>query len=102
MRRYFGIDKATLAARIPALLEFAGLAHRGDAGLRMLSGGIKRRLTLASRRVHHHADMHQRRALPLTRVRGHAAVNPRKYSGISSRNTFRNIYSVTGRSVSER
>jgi lipooligosaccharide transport system ATP-binding protein len=45
--RYFGIPRATLAARIPALLEFAGLASRGDAGLRTLSGGMKRRLTLA-------------------------------------------------------
>jgi lipooligosaccharide transport system ATP-binding protein len=45
--RYFGIDRATLAARIPALLEFAGLAGRGKAGLRTLSGGMKRRLTLA-------------------------------------------------------
>ena len=45
--RYFGIDKATLAARIPALLEFAGLAGRSDARLRTLSGGMKRRLTLA-------------------------------------------------------
>ena len=45
--RYFGIDRATLAARIPRLLEFAGLAHRGDVALRTLSGGMKRRLTLA-------------------------------------------------------
>src|SRR5512141_2297805 len=45
--RYFGIDRATLAARIPALLEFAGLAGRSDAGIRTLSGGMKRRLTLA-------------------------------------------------------
>ncbi len=45
--RYFGIDRATLAARIPALLEFAGLAGRSDARLRTLSGGMKRRLTLA-------------------------------------------------------
>ena len=45
--RYFGIDPATLARRIPALLDFAGLANRGDAGLRTLSGGMKRRLTLA-------------------------------------------------------
>jgi len=45
--RYFGIDQATLARRIPGLLEFAGLASRGDAGLRTLSGGMKRRLTLA-------------------------------------------------------
>jgi lipooligosaccharide transport system ATP-binding protein len=45
--RYFGIDQATLARRIPGLLEFAGLASRGDSGLRTLSGGMKRRLTLA-------------------------------------------------------
>jgi lipooligosaccharide transport system ATP-binding protein len=45
--RYFGIDKATLAGRIPVLLEFAGLAGRADARLRTLSGGMKRRLTLA-------------------------------------------------------
>ena len=37
--RYFGIDQAVLAARIPALLEFAGLAGRANAGLRTLSGG---------------------------------------------------------------
>ncbi len=45
--RYFGIAPATLAARIPALLEFAGLEKRGAASLRTLSGGMKRRLTLA-------------------------------------------------------
>ena len=45
--RYFGINRATLAMRIPALLDFAGLARRGDARLRTLSGGMKRRLTLA-------------------------------------------------------
>ena len=45
--RYFGIDRATLAARIPKLLEFAGLGHRADAAIRALSGGMKRRLTLA-------------------------------------------------------
>jgi lipooligosaccharide transport system ATP-binding protein len=45
--RYFGIDRATLGARIPALLDFAGLAGRGDARLRTLSGGMKRRLMLA-------------------------------------------------------
>ena len=45
--RYFGIDHATLATRIPALLEFAGLEKRGATGLRTLSGGMKRRLTLA-------------------------------------------------------
>jgi lipooligosaccharide transport system ATP-binding protein len=45
--RYFGLDRATLFARIPKLLEFAGLASKGDAGIRTLSGGMKRRLTLA-------------------------------------------------------
>src|SRR6185369_3054359 len=45
--RYFNIDRKTLASRIPSLLDFAGLAGRGDARLRTLSGGMKRRLTLA-------------------------------------------------------
>ncbi|MEP7181315.1 MAG: ATP-binding cassette domain-containing protein [Betaproteobacteria bacterium] len=45
--RYFGIDRATLDARIPKLLDFAGLASKGSAGIRTLSGGMKRRLTLA-------------------------------------------------------
>ena len=45
--RYFGIDPVTLAKRIPDLLEFAGLEKRGNTGLRTLSGGMKRRLTLA-------------------------------------------------------
>jgi lipooligosaccharide transport system ATP-binding protein len=45
--RYFGIPYATLNGRIPKLLEFAGLASKGGAGIRTLSGGMKRRLTLA-------------------------------------------------------
>ena len=45
--RYFGLDRATLDARIPKLLEFAGLASKGTVGIRTLSGGMKRRLTLA-------------------------------------------------------
>jgi lipooligosaccharide transport system ATP-binding protein len=45
--RYFGLDRPTLEQRIPQLLEVAGLANRGDAALRTLSGGMKRRLTLA-------------------------------------------------------
>ncbi len=44
---YFGIDRATLDARIPRLLDFAGLAGKSKASLRTLSGGMKRRLTLA-------------------------------------------------------
>ncbi len=45
--RYFGIRSRTLAERIPKLLDFAGLASKGSAGIRTLSGGMKRRLTLA-------------------------------------------------------
>jgi len=45
--RYFGIERSVLARRIPPLLEFAGLANRGSADIRTLSGGMKRRLTLA-------------------------------------------------------
>jgi lipooligosaccharide transport system ATP-binding protein len=44
---YFGIDRATLDERIPRLLEFAGLTTKGTTGIRTLSGGMKRRLTLA-------------------------------------------------------
>ena len=45
--RYFGLDNAFINARIPVLLEFAGLASRADDNIRALSGGMKRRLTLA-------------------------------------------------------
>jgi len=45
--RYFGLPGATLEAQIPALLEFAALAERADAKIGDLSGGMKRRLTLA-------------------------------------------------------
>jgi lipooligosaccharide transport system ATP-binding protein len=45
--RYFGIDDATIRARIPHLLEFAGLTNKTGANIRELSGGMKRRLTLA-------------------------------------------------------
>ncbi len=45
--RYFGLDQAALRTRIPELLEFAGLAGKENVGLRTLSGGMKRRLTLA-------------------------------------------------------
>ena len=45
--RYFGLAEGTVAARIPALLEFAGLEGRADASIPTLSGGMKRRLSLA-------------------------------------------------------
>ncbi len=48
---YFGIDRATLDERIPRLLEFAGLSARAGVSLRALSGGMKRRLTLARAQI---------------------------------------------------
>src|SRR5688572_5449675 len=45
--RHFGIPGSPIQARIPELLEFAGLAGRGEARISALSGGMKRRLTLA-------------------------------------------------------
>jgi lipooligosaccharide transport system ATP-binding protein len=45
--RYFGLPKQVIAGRIPGLLEFAGLAGKADTRMQVLSGGMKRRLTLA-------------------------------------------------------
>jgi len=45
--RYFGLQDRDIQARIPQLLEFAGLGGRADARIQTLSGGMKRRLTLA-------------------------------------------------------
>ena len=45
--RYFGIKDALIAARVPNLLEFAGLSGKENARIQTLSGGMKRRLTLA-------------------------------------------------------
>jgi lipooligosaccharide transport system ATP-binding protein len=45
--RYFGLSKADIESRIPGLLEFAGLANRAGDNIKALSGGMKRRLTLA-------------------------------------------------------
>ena len=44
---YFGLPRDVLEARIPDLLEFAGLSTKREVGIRTLSGGMKRRLTLA-------------------------------------------------------
>jgi lipooligosaccharide transport system ATP-binding protein len=45
--RYFGMKDANIRARIPQLLEFAALTHKKDAKPGELSGGMKRRLSLA-------------------------------------------------------
>jgi len=45
--RYFGLPDRTIRDRIPALLDFAGLTAKRDARIGELSGGMKRRLTLA-------------------------------------------------------
>jgi lipooligosaccharide transport system ATP-binding protein len=45
--RYFGLKDAEVKARIPQLLEFAGLTGKADARIATLSGGMKRRLTMA-------------------------------------------------------
>jgi lipooligosaccharide transport system ATP-binding protein len=45
--RYFGMKDAAIRARIPQLLEFAALSHKANAKPGELSGGMKRRLSLA-------------------------------------------------------
>jgi lipooligosaccharide transport system ATP-binding protein len=45
--RYFGIKTSVLRERIPSLLEFAALTHKANAKPGELSGGMKRRLSLA-------------------------------------------------------
>ncbi len=45
--RYFGLPDTEILARIPELLDFAGLEGRRDERIQTLSGGMKRRLTLA-------------------------------------------------------
>ena len=45
--RYFGLKDAAIRARIPALLEFASLTSKANAKPGELSGGMKRRLSLA-------------------------------------------------------
>jgi lipooligosaccharide transport system ATP-binding protein len=45
--RYFGMKDAQIKARIPQLLEFASLSHKANAKPGELSGGMKRRLSLA-------------------------------------------------------
>ena len=45
--RYFGLKDAQIRARIPDLLEFAALTSKADVRPNQLSGGMKRRLSLA-------------------------------------------------------
>jgi len=45
--RYFGIPRAVCAQRATELLAFAQLSERADAKVDELSGGMKRRLTIA-------------------------------------------------------
>ncbi|WP_106299076.1 ABC transporter ATP-binding protein [Knoellia remsis] len=45
--RYFGIDRATCRERAAELLEFANLTDKAKAKVEDLSGGMKRRLTIA-------------------------------------------------------
>ncbi len=45
--RYFGMSDAEIHSRIPMLLDFANLTSKRDAMVPTLSGGMKRRLSLA-------------------------------------------------------
>jgi lipooligosaccharide transport system ATP-binding protein len=45
--RYYGLTEQRIRERIPQLLEFAALTHKADAKPGELSGGMRRRLSLA-------------------------------------------------------
>ncbi|MGH2757349.1 MAG: ABC transporter ATP-binding protein [Actinomycetota bacterium] len=45
--RYFGLDGGTLGERVDELLDFVQLSDRRDSIVEPLSGGMKRRLTIA-------------------------------------------------------
>ena len=45
--RYFGLGRQQLAERVPQLLAFAALSHKARARPSELSGGMRRRLSLA-------------------------------------------------------
>lgn len=45
--RYFGMPKAEIAQRVPELLAFMQLTEKATARVNQLSGGMKRRLTIA-------------------------------------------------------
>lgn len=44
---YFGMPRSSIEVRVPELLEFAALTNKADAKPGQLSGGMKRRLSLA-------------------------------------------------------
>ena len=45
--RYFGMSDSVAKSKVPALLDFAGLSGREKSNIAELSGGMKRRLTIA-------------------------------------------------------
>jgi lipooligosaccharide transport system ATP-binding protein len=45
--RYFGMPRSVLKPKVDALLDFAQLGDRGNSKVEPLSGGMKRRLTIA-------------------------------------------------------
>ena len=45
--RYFGMSRAELRPKVEELMDFAQLSERADAKVEPLSGGMKRRLTIA-------------------------------------------------------
>lgn len=45
--RYFGLSRSVLSRRVDELLEFAQLSDRASSAVEPLSGGMKRRLTIA-------------------------------------------------------
>ncbi len=45
--RYYGLSRATIAERVPRLLEFMQLESKTSARVMQLSGGMKRRLVIA-------------------------------------------------------
>jgi len=68
--RYFRIPDRVIFARIPGLLEFSNLTAKKDARIGELSGGMKRRLDLASALVHEPEVLFSARAVVGDAVNG--------------------------------
>jgi lipooligosaccharide transport system ATP-binding protein len=66
--RYFGLTKATIEQRIPKLLDFAALQSKASAKPAELSGGMKRRLSLARALINDPALLPQARHLMWERL----------------------------------